>query len=652
MCGISGFLTAPGQSRDALVRTATAMADTLRHRGPDDAGAWADEASGAALGFRRLAIIDLSEHGRQPMHSASGRYVIVLTGEIYNFQALRKPLEREGHRFVGRSDVEVALAVIERDGVARALEEFNGMFAFALWDGHERTLTIARDRFGEKPLYYGWCGGTLLFGSELKALRRHPDFSASIDRDALAEFARLGFVPCPRSIYAGISKLPPGCFAVVSAARRGAPVVPVSYWSAASVVEHGLANPFTGSEDEALAELDAVLRDAVSVRMLADVPLGAFLSGGIDSSLIVSLMQAQSPTPVRTFTIGFGETGFDEARDARAVARHLGTNHTEFTVRPADALAVIARLPELYDEPFADSSQIPTFVVSSLARRHVTVALSGDGGDELFGGYNRHVWAGRLWSAAGWLPRSVRRVAGQALRSPAPETWDRLYGAAAAVLPGRLRIRNAGEKLHKLGAVAAVSTARELYAALASTWPDARRVVVGASSAPMLEWSDARPPVIDDLANWMMYRDSVTYLPDDILAKVDRASMGASLEARVPFLAPRVYALAWRLPLAMKIRGGRGKWLLRRALERYVPAALFERPKMGFAVPVGAWLRGPLREWAHALLDPAKLRREGFFDARIIEAMWRAHLRGGTDWQHRLWTVLMFQSWRADKDVD
>jgi asparagine synthase (glutamine-hydrolysing) len=650
MCGITGFLSEPARPRDALLRTATAMADSLLHRGPDDFGVWADEAAGVALGFRRLSIIDLSEHGHQPMVSASGRYVMVFNGEMYNFPDLRERLIRNGHGPLrGHSDTEVALGIFEEVGFERALEDFNGMFALAVWDRQERRLSIARDRFGEKPLYYGWCGRTFLYGSELKSLRAHPDFNADIDRDSIAEYFRFGYVPCPRSIYRGIRKLPPGCSLTIASAQAGAYPDPRPYWSARAVAEAGLQAPYTGSEDDAVGELDALLRDAVRMRMLADVPLGAFLSGGIDSSTIVSLMQAQNARPVRTFTIGNTEAGYDEARDAKAVAAHLGTDHTELYVTPDEARAVIPRLPALYDEPFADSSQIPTFLVSSLARQHVTVALSGDAGDELFGGYNRYGWGARMWTGLQRLPAPLRRAAGRSLRGVSAASWDRMFQTVTPLVPRAWRVRSPGEKLHKLGAIAAVGKPSALYEILVSTWEDPSAVVLGASAgarAPHAAHADAAFP---DPRLWMMYHDTVTYLPDDILAKVDRASMGTSLEARVPLLDPRVYAFAWRLPIEMKIRGGTGKHILRRVLQQYVPAGFFERPKMGFAVPIGSWIRGPMRDWAAALLDPRRLRDEGFLAAAPIESIWKAHAAGSGNWQYHLWVALMFQAWLEER---
>lgn len=649
MCGIAGYLTVPRQkSCDELRVTVLRMADTLRLRGPDDGGAWVDADAGIALGHRRLSIIDLSLEGHQPMHSFCGRYVIAFNGEIYNHRDIRHELEQESQRHAipwrGHSDTEVALAAISRWGIEAAVRRFVGMFAFALWDRTERVLYLVRDRLGEKPLYYGRMGRSILFGSELKALRAHPDFKGEINRDALALYLRHNCIPAPYSIYRGIYKLPPGTMLAVS--DRDAPFPgPVQYWSAREAAEHGLAAPFTGSTEEAIAALDGLLRDAVGLQMVADVPLGVFLSGGIDSSTVVALMQAQSDRPVKTFTIGFNETGYNEAEHAKAVARHLGTEHTEFYVTPEEAMAVIPRLPALYDEPFADSSQIPTFLVSEMARRSVTVSLSGDGGDELFAGYNRYFWGRSIWKRVGWMPQPLRVAAAAALTAVSPQRWDRVFAAAKSLLPSKLKQSTPGDKLHKLAEVLAVDSPEAMYRGLASHWKDPASVVLGASEPPTALtdrrlWSD-----LPDFTQRMMYLDTVTYLPDDILVKVDRASMGVSLEARIPFLDHRVVEFAWRLPLSMKVRDGQGKWLLRQVLYQYVPKELIERPKAGFGVPIDAWLRGPLRDWAEDLLGARRLAEERFFDPVPIRDKWNEHLSGARNWQYYLWDVLMFQAW-------
>ncbi len=618
------------------------MADSLTHRGPDDAGVWVSAECGIALGHRRLSIVDLSPAGHQPMRSATGRFVVAYNGEIYNHRELRDELAGQGHSFRGLSDTEVLLAAVEQWGFAKALERFDGMFAIALWDGIERELFLARDRFGEKPLYYGMVADTFLFGSELKALQAHPLFRADIDRGSLAQFLRFSYVPTPRSIFTNIKKLPQGTWTSVAwEARQSRP--PTGYWSMQAVSLRGESRRFAGTEQEAADELDVLLRRSVRSRMVADVPLGAFLSGGIDSSIIVALMQAQSEQPIRTFTIGFQEARYNEAESAKAVASHLRTNHTELYVTPKEAQSVIPRLPSLYDEPFADSSQIPTFLVSQLARRHVTVALSGDGGDELFGGYNRYFWAESLWGPLSRLPTQARTLLATAIHAVRPSTFDRYFEALGPWLPVRLRQRIPGDKLQKLAEILVAKDAADLYFRLVSTWKNPGAVV--GFDEPMHEVLQANPPKLRDFTERMMCADTVTYLPDDILVKVDRASMGVSLEARVPMLDPALAAFAWTLPKHLKVRDGKGKWLLREVLARYVPRRLFERPKMGFGVPIDMWLRGPLRDWAEGELSEKRLRGEGYFDPAPIRQKWREHLEGRRNWQHYLWCVLMFQAW-------
>jgi asparagine synthase (glutamine-hydrolysing) len=624
------------------------MAEALRHRGPDDGGEWVDAEAGVALGHRRLAVVDLSPNGRQPMHSPCGRYVIVFNGEIYNFRALREELAAGPGTvpaFRSHSDTEVMLAAIGRWGLERALQRFNGMFAFALWDREARRLHLVRDRLGEKPLYYGWAGTTFLFGSELKALRAHPDFRGDVDRDAVALFLRHGYIPGPYSIYTGIFKLPPATVLTLDASAMRATPTPVAYWSARAVAEHGVANPFEGPVEEATARLDALLRDAVKLRMEADVPLGAFLSGGVDSSTVVALMQSQSNRPVKTFTVGFAETGYDEAEDARAVAAHLGTDHTALRMTPEEASAVIPRLPRLYDEPFADPSQIPTCLVSELARRHVTVSLSGDGGDELFAGYNRYFWGRGVWKALEWMPATVSGVAARAFTSLSPERWEAVFRGLGPLLPDRMRQPQTGAKLHQLAEVLAVHRTEAMYLELISHWKDPASLVPGASEPPTVVTDRSCWPALPDIVQRMMYLDMVSYLPDDILVKVDRAAMGFSLEGRVPLLDHRVVEFAWQIPLSLKVRNGGGKWLLRQVLRRYVPEDLVDRPKMGFGVPIGEWLRGPLREWAETLLDERRLRQGGLLDPRPIREKWTEHLSGSRNWQHHLWDVLMLVAW-------
>ena len=644
MCGIAGSIQ-QGLTSSDWKKLLEAMTRVLVHRGPDDGGFWVDEQAGVGLGHRRLSIIDLSPAGKQPMVSACGRYVVSFNGEIYNFLELRQELEGLKHSFRGHSDTEVLLAAVSQWGLEKAVERFNGMFAFALWDRQARSLSLGRDRLGEKPLYYGWTGRAFIFASELKAFKAFPGFKPEIDRDALALLLRYGYIPAPHCIYTGVRKLPPGMLLTVRAGEPGSE--PVPYWSLSDAAERGMADSFHGSEGEAVAHLDWLLRDAVKLRMVADVPLGAFLSGGIDSSTVVALMQAQSSRPVKTFSIGFHEGAYDEATFARGVARHLGTDHTELYVTPARAQAVIPKLPALYDEPFADSSQIPTFLVSELARRQVTVSLSGDGGDEVFGGYNRYFLGQRIWNGVKWMPKSVRKGGGQLLRALSPRTWDALFHRAGPMLPNSIAVQNPGDKLQKLAGVLTMEDPRALYWGLISLWKNTAEVVAG-SAEPATIFNEAyRRTGLTDFLQQMMFMDTMMYLPDDILVKVDRASMGVSLEARVPILDHRVVEFAWRLPVSMKIRHGQGKWILRKVLDRYVPQGLIDRPKMGFGVPIDSWLRGPLRDWSETLLDEQRLRADGFFDPRLIREKWSEHLSGRRNWQYLLWCVLMFQAWRG-----
>lgn len=644
MCGVTGFLKIGGAPADAMTTDVRRMTDTLSHRGPDDDGTWVDAESGVALGHRRLAIIDLTDAGAQPMISSQGRYVVSYNGEIYNMAEVHQRLEAEGHRFRGRSDTELMLTAIESWGLEAALARLNGMFAFALWDRHERRLQLGRDRLGEKPMYYGWAGQTFLFGSELKALRAHPDFKADVDLGALALYFRHNCVPVPHCIYGGFFKLPPGTTLTVGGAA-GSTLVPEPYWSARHAVEAGVRNLLDGSPEELTDSLEDLLGDAVALRMRADVPLGAFLSGGIDSSTVVALMQSRTLDRVKTFTIGFEDLAYDESRDAARVARHLGTDHVHLAVTAIDAMAIIPRLPDLYDEPFSDSSQIPTFLVSQLARRNVTVSLSGDGGDELFGGYNRYAWCPEIWRRISRVPAGVRRGTSNSLLKLSPDAWDSLFRRLDPVLPPRLRVRNPGFKLQKIAGVLPSAGLEDMYLRLASHWHDPGVVVPGGQESRSAVNDPGQWPALVDPVDRMMYLDLVTYLPDDILVKLDRASMGVSLESRVPMLDHRLVEFAWRIPRAMKVRNGQGKWLLRQVLYRYVPEQLVDRPKAGFGLPIGDWLRGPLRAWAEELLDPRRLRHDSILDAEAVSSAWNTHLTGRRNLQDQLWDVLMFQSW-------
>jgi asparagine synthase (glutamine-hydrolysing) len=644
MCGITGFLAASAENELELKIKVSRMTDQLAHRGPDNSGIWVHRAGGVALGHRRLSILDLSRDGHQPMHSQSGRYVIVFNGEVYNFSDLRYKLKTSGHSFRGLSDTEVMLAAMEQWGVEEALLHFNGMFAFAVWDRRERQLHLVRDRLGEKPLYYGWVGKSFLFGSELKALVAYPEFKGEVDRNALALYLRYSCIPAPYSIYRGIYKLTPAGRLTVKLSDCGSTRQVIPYWSAEDANRHGIEHPFAGSPEDATAQLDELLRDAVKMRMVADVPLGAFLSGGVDSSTVAALMQAQSRRPVRTFAIGFHDDAYNEANYAAAVARHLGTDHTELYLSPEDIAPVISRLPAIYDEPFSDSSQIPTYLVSALARRHVTVSLSGDGGDELFGGYKRYLAWGTVHDWIKWLPLPVRQAASQSLRSLNPQQWNRLAAGVGRHVSTR-GLHFTGDKIHRLARILSAEDSFLRYQAIQSVWESPERVLLGADEPATLLRDRSHGPGFSDFRRHMMFLDAVTYLPDDILAKVDRASMAVSLEARVPFLDHRIVEFAARVPISMKIRAGVGKWLLREVLYRYVPKKLIERPKKGFALPVAAWLRGPLREWSEELLCETRLKSESYFHPRVVRKIWADHLSGQRDLSPHIWALLMFQAW-------
>ena len=646
MCGIAGFIeVSASRSIEDLQRIVQSMSDCLRLRGPDSSGTWVDPQNDVALGHRRLSIVDLSPEGHQPMHSADQRFVIVFNGEIYNFPELQKELASAGHRFRGHSDTEVMLAAFVQWGLLKGLKRFVGMFAFALWDRRERKLTLARDRMGEKPLYYGWQNGVFLFASELNALREHPRFSAQINRNALALMLRHNYVPAPHSMYQGINKLSPGAFIELDPTKPNVKPTEQRYWSLKSAADIGLRDPFTGSDNDAVDELDQLLRRSVAGQMIADVPLGAFLSGGIDSSTVVAAMQAQSSTPVKTFTIGFHEEGYNEAVHAKAVASHLKTLHTELYVKPEDALAVIPKIPEIYCEPFSDSSQLPTFLLCQLARRHVTVSLSGDGGDELFCGYPRYEAASLLWQKLRSMPPPLRRGAGKVLSIAPTKLLDQLLSWASPALGKTLRTKPTRSRWQTISEVLSAPNFEELYRGVVSHWRQPADIVIG-SEEPLVPLTDSSAWLSSpDIMHRMTYLDSISYLPDDILVKVDRAAMGVSLETRVPLLDHRIVEFSWRLPFSMKVRDGKWKWILRQVLYRYVPKELVERPKMGFGVPIDSWLRGPLREWAEALLDESRLKREGYFNPAPIRERWFAHQKNEGDHHYYLWDVLMFQQW-------
>lgn len=639
MCGIVGYW----DKNSANAKIVEQMAMQIHHRGPDYAGVWLNLEANLALAHRRLSIIDLSPAGHQPMVSPCGHFTLVFNGEIYNHPELRADLEREGGHFDwrGHSDTETLLAALRHWGVEKTLQRLNGMFAFALWDSREQCLFLARDRMGEKPLYYGNSGGCFLFGSELKSFQAHPHWQPKIDRDALSLYMRHNAVPAPWSIYQGIKKLAPAHFVVIREAGRQISE-PHCYWNLAEIAEQqGVARQVESNTEALIDELDGLLRDAVNSRMAADVPLGAFLSGGFDSTMVAALMQSQSSRPIKTFTIGFHEQGYNEAVHAKAVAKHLGTNHTELYVTSKEAMAVIPRLPTIWDEPFSDSSQIPTLLVSELARKHVTVSLSGDGGDELFCGYNRYTQGYQIWRKLQLLPTPFRQLIGSLMQVFPGALLEALLG----FLPKHFQIPHLADRLPKLADVIRQKSAEGYYQNLISHWKQPDQLVLDATEPKTIFNRPEQHLELADFREQMMYLDSMTYLPDDVLTKVDRASMAVSLEVRVPLLDHRVVEFAWRLPLSMKLRYGQGKWILRQVLYKYIPKELVDRPKMGFSVPIGDWLRGPLRGWAEDLLDENRIIREGFFRPEPIKQKWNEHLSGKRNWQYHLWDVLMFQAW-------
>jgi asparagine synthase (glutamine-hydrolysing) len=644
MCGFVGFLGQRGADAGELEAIARTMANSIAHRGPDMDGIWTDPLNGLGLGHRRLSIVDLSVAGQQPMSSPASRYVIVFNGEIYNHRCLRKELEHTGlliSAWRGHSDTETLLAAFDTWGIEQTIDRCVGMFAFAVWDKTNSSLTLVRDRIGEKPLYYGWNNDLLLFASEIKAIKAHPLFRPEIDRYALSLFMSNGYVPSPHSIYKGIRKLQPGTTLVIEAGATECKGKPRAYWSLEHAISGGLSAPFAGSRDEAVTELERLLRRSISQQMAADVPLGAFLSGGIDSSAVVALMQAQSKRRIKTFTIGSCQAECDEAAHAREVAKYLGTEHTEVYVTPEQALTVIPQLPLIYGEPFADSSQIPTFLVAQMARRYVTVSLSGDAGDELFGGYNRYFLTKQAWGTLSGIPLPFRRAVAASLNRISPSGWAGMLDPLQCLLPGRFRLADIGEKVRKCAIAFPSKDYVELYERLVSHWPE--NIVIGGACRSDKEHRTIFP--VNDIVQQMMAWDMLGYLPDDILCKVDRAAMAVSLETRIPFLDHRIIEFAWQLPLSYNIHDGQGKRLLRQVLYRYVPQNLIDRPKTGFSVPLASWLRGPLRSWSEDLLDHSRLQREGFFDPIQIRQAFTEHLSGKRNWQDKLWAALMFQTW-------
>lgn len=651
MCGLVGFLGGDFSNSQLNKDILEKMSDQIINRGPDSAGIWIDAPSKVGLAHRRLAIVDLSPAGHQPMTSSSNRYVMTYNGEIYNSSGIRGELIKSGvvQNWRGHSDTETLLAGFDAWGIKDTISRVTGMFAIAIWDKDLEQLTLVRDRVGEKPLYYGWQGSginrTFLFGSELKALKKHPQFTDEIDRGALALYMRYCYVPAPHSIYKEIKKLEPGTILTVSLNHH---YLQERYWDSREIAKKGFQSPFDAPIAEVAKNLEVELKKTISQQMTSDVPLGAFLSGGIDSSAVVALMQAQSSRPVKTFTIGFKEAGYNEAEFAKLVAGHLGTEHTELYVSSQDALDVIPKLPNLYCEPFADSSQIPTFLVSALAREHVTVSLSGDGGDELFCGYNRYLFADKLWQGLKITPTAVRKLVGKSVKSLPAAGWSKTFELLNGITPAKFNGISWGDKLQKGAGVVGSKDLASLYKGLVSNWQDPSSVVIGEREHERTFSTDIQMlSNVGDIEK-MMAIDMVSYLPDDILVKVDRAAMGVSLETRVPFLDHHIVEFASQIPLSMKLKNGVGKAVLRNILYRYVPKELIERPKMGFGIPVGDWLKGPLKEWAEELLSESRLVSQGFFYPGIVRKMWSEHLSGARNWQSQLWAVLMFQAWLED----
>lgn len=639
MCGFIGCLSTTYLDPGILRK----MTESLAHRGPDESGIWQERESGISLGHQRLSILDLSSAGSQPMVSSNDRFVMVYNGEIYNHQENRNLLQKQGYNILwkGYSDTETLIELITAFGIEKAVTLSKGMFAFAIWDKKLKTLSLARDRFGEKPLYYGWQGKSFLFGSELKALKNHPEFQGSLDTNSLGLFFQYNYIPAPHSIYKGIFKLQPGNIFTLALNEKEGKLLP--YWSTSKVYYHGARNPFLGSTSEAIFEVEQCLMSSVKGQLMSDVPLGAFLSGGIDSSLIVSIMQSISHKPINTFTIGFEENNFNEAPFAKKIASFLATNHNELYVSSNDCMKVIPMLSDIYDEPFADSSQIPTFLVSKLAATSVKVSLSGDGGDELFGGYNRYLFANNFWNKLNYFPVSLRKLLGNFLVSVSPETWNRVLNNFHSFLPIHLKVNNIGDKIHKASNILSSDSIDEVYFKLLIQWSDPNMLLhrISLSSKNLLPGQNSNLNNIEK----MMLKDLLSYLPDDILCKVDRASMAVSLESRIPFLDHHLFELSSKLPISLKINQGSSKWILKEILKKYIPVQLIERPKMGFALPIDQWLRGPLKDWANFLLDKNEMLKDGILNPLPIHQKWEEHLSGKRNWHYHLWSILMFQNW-------
>lgn len=646
MCGICGFYSSVSNK---YRNTISKMTLAIKHRGPDDSGIWQDHSAGVFFGQQRLSIIDLSKAGHQPMQSHSGRFVLIYNGEIYNHLELRGELKKKNPfiKWRSNSDTETLLETIESWGIEKAIKKFEGMFAFCIWDKKNHCLTLARDRLGEKPLYYGWQGSgenkVFLFGSELKALKEHPEFDKKINQDAIALQLRYSYIPDPYSIYKNVYKLLPGHYIQLSKRnlKQNDLPDPKIYWCLAKTAINGSSNQSNKSEEEIKNELENQLRLTVKKQMISDAPIGAFLSGGIDSSAVVSLMQSQSNTPINTFTIGFDDKDFNEAHYAKKIAKHLSTNHTEMYISSKEAINIVPKLSKIYDEPFSDSSQISTFLISQLTKQQVKVALTGDGGDELFCGYNRYIFGEKLWNVSRAIPASLRKVFSSGIQLVSQKNWDKIL----KYLPIINRYNNVGDKLYKVTRAFDAKTFYDFYQLLSSHWHKSNEVVINSKEPKIFSNQLKQQLETLDKQQQMMILDFLTYLPGDILVKIDRASMASSIETRAPFLDHKLIEYVWKIPHRFKNKNGQGKWILKEILKQYVPKDLTERPKMGFGVPIGTWLRGPLKDWAENLLDEKTMQEEGFLNSKLVKKKWEEHISGIRNWQYDLWDVLMFQAW-------